>query len=100
MNEQLEELAEEIDSFYAENNPYDRYDSVGSFSPEFDEDNEGLNQVKECLKSKAGRDHIMNYLNEVVNGEVEKATKEKGLMLMLKINEYNEYLKKQEIEQE
>ena len=100
MSDVKEELAIELDKFYAENNPYDRYDSVGSFSPEYDEDEEGLRQIKECLVSKQGREHIMDYLTEVVNDNDNATTREKGQMLIEKLKIYSEYLKKQEIEQE
>ena len=99
MKDKIEELAEELDYFYAQNNPYDRYDSVGSFSPEYDEDNEGLNQILDCLYSGAGREHLVEYLNNIINDDCDDAIKEKANELILKISSCGENLKKQEIEQ-
>ena len=93
-------LAEKLDYFYAENNPYDRYDSVGSFSPEYDDDNEGLKQIKECLNSPEGKENLREYLYDIICGESNEDVKDRARMLLIEIDEYVCQSQKQEVEQE
>lgn len=81
-------LAERLDYFYANNNPYDRYDSVGSFNPEFDDDEKGLKQVKECLKSQNGLEHLREYLYEIIAGDFDDYTKEQAKIFCVVLNDY------------
>lgn len=93
-------LAEKLDYFYAENNPYDRYDSVGSFSPEFDDDEEGLRQINECLNSSEGKENLREYLYDIICGESNEDVKDRARMLLIEIDEYCCQSQKQEVEQE
>lgn len=91
-------LAERLDSFYAETNPYDRYDSVGSFSPEFDSDEEGLSQIKECLTSAKGKEHIKEYLYDVIASEYDEEIKEKAKQFFIELNDLKIQKEKDESE--
>ena len=92
-------LAEKLDYFYAKNNPYDRYDSVGSFSPEYDNDEEGKSQIQECLKDENGKQHIREYLYDILVGDYDYNVKKEAKMLLIEVAEYV-YSQKQEAELE
>lgn len=82
-------LAERLDYFYADNNPYDRYDSVGSFSPEYDSEGIGLSQIKECLNSQSGKENLRQYLYDIIVEDYDDNVKEKAKQFLAEINDYN-----------
>ena len=88
LKEQSSSLAERLNYFYAENYPYDRYDSVGSFSPEFDDDEEGLNQIKNCLKSQHGLEHLREFLYDIIADDFYDYTKEQARLFCVELDDY------------
>ena len=59
-------LAERIDEFYSQYDPYERYDATGSFDSKYDSENIGLEQIKECLSTQNGCEHIAELLDKVI----------------------------------
>ena len=67
--EQNMTLAEKLDKFYSDYDPYGRYDGTGAFSPEYDTENEGLRQTIDALSSDKGRKQIDNLLCECIKSD-------------------------------
>lgn len=68
-NENEMTLAEKLDNFYSDYDPYGRYDGTGSFSPEYDDEQVGLKQTQEALATEKGRKSIDEFLKECIKND-------------------------------